>query len=233
MKTLCSLAAVRLPFICCSLLLLNACVPAQGPGGPSTALKQQFAQMQQQQRQQAEQIQVLQQQLERLMQHPLESVTSTDTAQWQPPAAATFNSPESVAMPAAVNQELSALADSASNYLAAFSNLAAGRYKLAESGFDSFLKQYPNHQYTANARYWLASAQLSQDKLQAASANLRQVVNDINGQAKAPAALVLLAKIYRRQHLNNEAEDILEQLRSRYPESTEAQQFYRSDEPKQ
>lgn len=223
MKTLCSLPFGWPSLIYCSLFLLSACLPTTTPSGPSAALKQQFDQMQQQQRQQAEQIQALQQQLAQLRPSPTSSV----------PAVAKQTAAKPFAIPAAISEEITALADSASTYLAAFSSLAAGRYLAAETGFSGFISKYPEHQYTPNARYWLASALWAQNKLQAAASNLRQVIVDNNGQERAPAALLLLAKIYRQQQFNNEADEVLEQLRRRYPESTEAQQFYRGDEAPQ
>ncbi len=204
-----------------SLLLLSACAPTVS--GPSAALRQQFAQMQQQQQQQAEQLEALQQQLAQWQQQ-----TPGSVAVQNPRGSSTMAMAE---IPADISREVSALADSASSYLAAFSSLAAGRYSVAENGFNNFLKRYPQHQYSSNARYWLASAQLSQGKLQQASSNLRQVVVDVNQQGKIPAALVLLAKVYQQQHLNNEADEVLEQLRSRYPESSEAQLFFQNTEP--
>ncbi len=224
-KSVCSSATGWLVMLFCSLVLLSACTSP--PGTPSAALKRQFTQMQQQQRQQAEQIEALQQQLALLQQNG--SALRPESAQLlETPVVTTTQEPSTI--PAAIGQEVSALADSAASYLAAFSNLAAGRYAAAESGFSNFINSYPDHQYTPNARYWLASTQVSQDKLQDASTNLRQVIVDTKGQDRAPAALALLAKIYLKQHLNDYAEEVLEQLRSRYPDSNEAQHYYRSDD---
>lgn len=215
-KTFCAVPAIwRFLFLPGSLLLLSSCAPTAA--GPSAALKQQFAQMQQQQQQQAEQLEMLQQQLAQLQQQTPGSVVAQ-----KPRGSSTTTM---AVIPAEISQEVSALADSAANYLAAFSNLAAGRYAVAETGFNNFLNYYPEHQYSSNARYWLASAQLSQGKLPQAASNLRQLVVDVNRPERIPAALVLLAKVYRQQHLNNEADEVLDQLRSRYPESREAQLF--------
>lgn len=232
MKTVCSLPATWLPLLVPgSLLLLSACTPTAA--GPSAALKQQFAQIQQQQQQQAEQLNVLQQQLDQLLQQTPGSVPTSFLSQSSQHENSKMIVNQPATIPAAISQEVSALADSASNYLAAFSNLAAGRYGIAETGFNNFLTEYPEHQYTSNARYWLASAQLSQGKLQLASSNLRQVIVDLNSQERAPAALVLLAKVYQQQQLNNEADEVLEQLRIHYPDSSEAQQFLQEVEPQQ
>ncbi len=223
--------ATWLPLTIFTLLLLSACAPA--PTGPSTALRQQFKTIIQQQQQQAEQLQALQAQLAQLQ----GQIGSNTAAGTQPePVAEPARVPDAVIatpkIPIYVKTEISDLADSAATYLAAFSNLAAGRFAPAEAGFDLFLREYPEHQYTPNARYWLANAQAAQNNLQAAMSNLRRIIVAGDGQQKAPAALVLLAQLYRRQDLPTEADDVLEQLRSRYPDSPEAQHFYQSDEPR-
>ena len=223
--------ATWLPLTICSLLLLSACAPA--PAGPSTALRQQFENIIQQQQQQAEQLQTLQAQLAQL-QGQIGSNTASAT-QLEPlpePATASNSIVDTAKTPVYVDSEIGDLADSAATYLAAFSDLAAGRFAPAEAGFDLFLREYPDHQYAPNARYWLASAQAALSNLQAAMSNLRQIIVAGDGRQKAPAALVLLARLYRQQDLPAEADDILEQLRSRYPDSPEAQHSYQSDEPR-
>ena len=219
--------------------LLTSCAPATTGLAPSGALKDQLAEIRQQQQQQTLTIQQLQQQLA-LLQQQLGTETAPP-AQAQSPAAApgleaaapTGETAAILEPPSqfSVSQEVSTVAASASSYLAAFSDLAAGRWLAAETGFQKFLNEFSDHQYAPNARYWLASAQLSQGKVELAMSNLRQIIVDPNGQKKAPAALILLAQSYRQQGLSTEADDVLEQLRNRYPDSPEAQQFYRSKEP--
>ena len=221
--------ATWLPAAICSLLLLSACAPTAT--GPSSALRQQFETIMQQQQQQAVQLQALQDQLAQL-QLSGAAPAGTQMGSGSEPITVPSYTADTPKISVYTNTEIAAVADSASTYLKAFSNLAAGRFAPAEAGFDHFLRKYPEHQYTPNARYWLASAQVSQSNLQAAMSNLRQIVVASDGQKKAPAALVLLAQIYRQQELQAEAEDVLEQLRSRYPDSPEAQHFYQSDEPK-
>ena len=197
------------------VFLLSSCAPAPGLA-PSGALKTQLDEIKQQQRQQADQLQQLQQKLTQLQEQQ-------PTILPGPPAES--------GNPLANNQEVVTIAASASSYLAAFSNLAAGHFPAAEAGFKEFLQQFPNHKYSPNARYWLANAQLSQGKKNQAITNLQLITANPNAQAKAPAALMQLAQIYRQEGQTIEAENILEQLRNRYPESPEAQQLYRSNEP--
>ena len=218
------------------VLLLSSCAPTS-PIAPSGALKTQLYEIKQQQQTQAEQLQQLQQQLALLQQQlgtqviPAndQNVLGTEDQQQELTAPMTIQ-PER-ANQFSSNQEVATVAASASSYLAAFSNLAAGHFTAAEAGFQEFLQECPNHQYSPNARYWLANAQLSQGKRNQAITNLQLIIANPNAQAKAPAAYTQLAQIYHQEGQTIQAENILEQLRNRYPESPEAQQLYRSNEP--
>lgn len=217
--------------------LMTSCAPATTGLAPTGSLSEQLNEIRSEQQKQALQYQQLQQQLA-LLQQQLngEEIISTQiqnntespeftepqtlTAAPLPESPLTFNLP----------QDVSAVAASASSYLAAFSDLAAGRWASAEQGFQEFLNMFSDHQYSPNARYWLANAQLSQGKTDLAMSNLRQILVDPRGQTKAPAALVQLAQLYRQQGQDPQADEVIEQLRTRYPESPEAQHFYRSEE---
>jgi len=224
------------------VLFLSSCAPAPGLA-PSGALKTQLYEIKQQQQQQADQLQQLQQKLtqlqEQLIAQNIISVKDQNNLYipdqlkqppiQQPPVP--LETPAESSNQFANNQEVVSIAASASSYLAAFSNLAAGHFPAAEAGFQEFLQEFPNHQYSPNARYWLANAQLSQGKRNQAITNLQLITANPNAQAKAPAAFAQLAQIYRQEGQTIQAENILEQLRNRYPESPEAQQLYRSNEP--
>ncbi|MCK5913896.1 MAG: tetratricopeptide repeat protein [Desulfuromusa sp.] len=219
------------------MLLLSSCATTTGVA-PSGALREQLYQIKEQQQAQATQLQQLQQQLGQLTQQlttkniitassennldiPGQLAPATDPLPIVPVNSSQFDQ----------NQEIITIAASASSYLAAFSNLAAGQLASAEIGFQDFLRDFPDHQYAPNARYWLANAQLGQGETDLAITNLQQIITNPNAQAKAPAALVLLAQTYRQVDLPIQADKILEQLRKHYPESPEAQQINRSEEP--
>ncbi len=215
------------------LALFSACAPTPGVA-PSGALKEQLYAIKQQQQQQAAQLQELQRQIRALRQHLPAEETPQKTAVL--PNTPSISTPAVVVPPPRpttpeVQQEVASVAASAASYLAAFSNLAAGNAAAAEAGFENFLNEFPDHQYTPNARYWLAEAQLAQEKTNLAITTLNQIITDPKAQTKAPAALQRVAQIYRQAGLAIQADNILEQLRERYPESLEAQQFNRSNEP--
>ena len=219
------------------VLFLSSCAPTPSLV-PSGALKTQLYEIKQQQQQQADQLQQLQQKLtqlqEQLITQNIISVKNQNNLYIPDQLKQTtvpVVTPAATTNPFANNQEVIAVAASASSYLAAFSNLAAGHHPAAEAGFQEFLQGFPDHQYSPNARFWLANAQLSQGKTNLAITNLQLIIANPNAQAKAPAAFIQLAQIYRQEGQTIQADNILEQLRNRYPESPEAQQLYRSNEP--
>jgi tol-pal system protein YbgF len=226
---------------CGLILTLAACAPASTGLAPSGAMQQQLSMIREQQQDQSRLVQQLQEQLTQMQQQlssagiitmpqpTLEipdAVTTPEVATIIPP-----RQPEQLPQYLSGAQEVSVVAASASSYLAAFSDLAAGRWSLAESGFQKFLDNFKDHQYTANARYWLANAQLSQGKTDTATINLQQIITDPRGQAKAPAAMLQLEQLYRSQGWTKQADKLAEQLRTHYPDSQEAQYLYQNSEP--
>jgi len=227
--------------LCGLVLLLAACAPASTGLAPSGAMQQQLSTIREHQQDQSRLVQQLQDQLAQIQQQlvsagmitapqPTLGMPDTTTSPEVPPMTAPH---QPIHLPQYLSsvQEVNVVEASASSYLAAFSNLAAGRWEAAESGFQSFLDEFKDHQYKTNARYWLANAQLSQGKTDAAATNLQQIITDPRGQAKAPTAMLQLEQLYRRQGLTVQADKLVEQLRTHYPNSQEAQYLYQSSEP--
>lgn len=228
MKQLALSFPVRLAALFAVVLLSSSCAPAPGLA-PSVALREQLQEIRQQQQDQAAQLQQVTRQLTLLQQalgidtldsQPADPFAEVDLAARQPA------DEWSAVPPPAVDLQLE---PEVSAYLAAFSGLASGQPDLAEAGFERFLIAYPNHLHAPNARYWLARAQASQGKTEQAATNLKRIITDPAAQAKAPAALLQLAQIYRQQGLTKQAEDVVEQLRTSYPDSPEVQQLNRSN----
>ena len=221
-----------------AVLLLTACAPSPGLD-PSPALQEQLEQLRRQQQEQADELQALRQQVQELRQAPRR--TETVTAELPAPEPAVPSSPlivEGPAEPPAVVApdqapttqfttagSVADLEASASSYLTAFSSLAAGQWPEAERGFADFLNTFPEHRYAPNARYWLATAQLEQDKTTAAMSSLRRIIVNPRGTSRAPAALAQLARLYQQQQEPLRAAEVLEQLQRRFPDSPEAQRL--------
>lgn len=228
MKQLALSLPVRLAALFAAMLLSSSCAPAPSLA-PSVALREQLQEIKQQQQDQAAQLQQLTGQLA-LLQQAL-GIDTRDGQLADPFAAVDMAArppvdERSAAPPPTLDLQLG---PEASAYLAAFSGLASGQPDLAEAGFERFLVTYPDHRHSPNARYWLARAQAGQGKTELAVTNLKRIITDPAAQAKAPAALLLLAQLYRQQGLTQQAADVVEQLRTSYPDSPEAQQLNRSN----
>ncbi len=210
------------------IALLSSCAPAPAVA-PSVALSEQLQQIRRQQQEQSEQLQLLSRQMILLQQvMGIEKMTLDEP---NPVDALIFSATPPSDIPALPPRTVPhiELDPAVSAYLDAFSQLASGRPDSAERGFEFFLREFPDHQHSANARYWLALAQSTQGKNDQATTTLRQIVSDPRAEFKAPAALMQLTAIYRRQGLNIQADNIVEQLRIRYPDSPEAQLLIRND----
>ena len=210
------------------LTLLSSCAPAPAVA-PSVALSEQLQQIRQQQQQQSEQLQLLSRQMVLLQE--VMGVEEMKLEETDPVEALIFSAtpPTDIPDPPTRTAPQIELNPAVAAYLDAFSHLASGRPDSAERGFEFFLQEFPDHQHSANARYWLAQAQSNQGKNDLATTTLRQIITDPRAQFKAPAALIQLAAIYRRQGLNNQADTIVEQLRTSYPNSPEAQLLIRNE----
>jgi len=208
--------------------LLSSCASAPGVA-PSVALSEQLQQIRRQQEQQSEQLQLLSRQMVLLQQ--VMGIEEMKLDQPDPVEALIFSAvpPTDIPVPPPPTAPQIELNPAVSAYLDAFSHLASGRPDSAERGFEFFLREFPDHQHSANARYWLAQAQSNQGKNDLATTTLRQIISDPRAEFKAPAALMQLAAIYRRQGLNNQADTIVEQLRTGYPNSPEAQLLIRNE----
>jgi tol-pal system protein YbgF len=199
-------------------LLQTACVP---PPATDAGLAKELGLLKQQQRQQQQTLEFIQQQLAQL--HEQTGVPAADSAE------SVAEPQPDLALPPDAS-EVEDLVAVAGGYLEAFSALTLGRHEQARSGFSTFLQNFGDHRFAPDARYWLAESELALGLLQQAEENLLTVAADPAAQSKAPAALLRLVELYRQQERNEPAEDMLRQLRSRFPESQEAQHFNRSDQ---
>ena len=224
---------IRLISALSALALLASCTPATTGLSSSDTLQRQLNSLRAEQQQQATQLKEIRQQLAEMQQQLAQNPASTQDllsgAERSPAPTSATKVPPQRPQRQVVSAEASAVAASASAYLAAFSDLAAGHWAAAETGFQNFLNEYSEHPYSPNARYWLASAQLSQGKAEAALGNLQQVVVDPAGRSKAPAALNQMARVYRDYGMTARADQVIEQLRNNFPESPEAQYSYRDN----
>lgn len=208
--------------------LLFACAP---PPATDRGLQQELKLLRQQQQEQQQSMHLLQEQLAQLQKQLQIEPSTADPLQGVEPFEPTPAGAEQAATLQPVEvARVEIILDAATRYLEAFSALAMGHYQQAEEGFSGFLADYAEHRYAPHARYWLAESEIALGQTERAEENLLQVANNPADDSKAPAALLRLAQLYQEQNLTVQADDILHQLRSRFPESREAQHSNRSSQ---
>lgn len=82
---------------------------------------------------------------------------------------------------------------------AAFALVRNKDYTAAVTAFEQFLVQYPNSNYSANARYWMGQVYLVQANLKDAQKQFEALITEFPKSAKADAAKLKLGDIFLKQ----------------------------------
>lgn len=109
-------------------------------------------------------------------------------------------------------------------YQIAFGDYMSGRYALSASEFATVVQDYPYHQLSGNAQFYIGEANYHQHKYRDAIHAYQQVLENFPGNSKAPASR--LHEAYAELALGNQdaAMHDLRALIDRYPETPEAGQ---------
>ncbi|MDH3316021.1 MAG: tol-pal system protein YbgF [Gammaproteobacteria bacterium] len=107
-------------------------------------------------------------------------------------------------------------------YQAAFDLLKSGRYDQSTQAFKDFLAKYPSGQYTDNANYWLAEAYYVTRKFEPALKQFQLLVAEYPQSQKLTHALLKIGYIHDELGQRKEAEQVLDDLIKRFPDSTAA-----------
>lgn len=113
-------------------------------------------------------------------------------------------------------------ADEQRAYQAAFDLLKAGRYEQATQSFAEFLQNYPSGEFNDNAQYWLAEAYYVERKFEPALKQFESLVTTHPESQKLTHALLKIGYINDELGRRAEAERVLNDLISRFPQSTAA-----------
>ncbi len=108
-------------------------------------------------------------------------------------------------------------------YLKAFADYASGRYQQAILGFEAFMEFYPGNYYADNAQYWLGECYYAQEQFSRAVEEFRKVAENYPQGSKTPEALFKIASALQELNRDADAEEALELLRRKYPDSAAAQ----------
>lgn len=112
--------------------------------------------------------------------------------------------------------------DDRANYQAAFDLLKEGEYPKAISGFNQFLRTFPDSALADNAQYWLGEAHYVTRQYNEALRNFRAVLEKYPDSRKTPDALLKIG--YCAYELKNwpEARSALGQVVQRFGDTTAA-----------
>lgn len=208
--------------LCLVLLLVGGCAPPPAP--TDRQLRQTIDELRQVQQQQARQLEQLAQKLATLQQAPESKPPSLpDIPESSLPVEASET--ENANARVQSSAEIVALTESSALYLQAFGALATGRFASAAQSFRTFIDRYPHHEFSGNARYWLAEALIAQQDDVPAETVLLEIVESPQEQQRAAAAMARLIDIYQKRGATEQARATLQQLSRRYPASTELHRF--------
>jgi tol-pal system protein YbgF len=130
------------------------------------------------------------------------------------PAASGSSTPGSAATvdPAAENKA----------YEAAFNNFRTGNYQAAITGFQDFIKTYPNSSLAASAQYWIGNAYYALRDYKSAIANQQKLLTSYPENAKVPDALLNIASSQLELGDKASAKKTLQEIIAKHPSSDAA-----------
>jgi len=115
-----------------------------------------------------------------------------------------------------------AILDPEQAYQAAYSDYAAGRYKLAGEAFREFLRNYPDTEVSDNAQYWIGESLYAQGDFAGSIVEFGAVIDKYPKGDKVPAALLKIGIANARLNNSAEARKSFQRVIQKYPKSAEA-----------
>ncbi|WP_374246104.1 tol-pal system protein YbgF [Zoogloea sp.] len=113
-------------------------------------------------------------------------------------------------------------ANESRDYETALTQLRAGKFREAATGFVAFTKAYPNSSFQPNAHFWAASALYQLKDNTGAAEHYAKVASQWPDDTRAPDALLGLASTQQARNDTAGATKTLERLVARYPSSSAA-----------
>ncbi len=107
--------------------------------------------------------------------------------------------------------------DAAAQYEAAFANLKANKYDVAQKGFENFLVDYKDHVLAANAHYWLGETFYVRGQYDTAARRFASGFQAFPESSKSPDMLLKLGMSLKRMDKNDEACVALTQVPVKFP----------------
>lgn len=107
-------------------------------------------------------------------------------------------------------------------YQAAYGHILSGDYKLAEEGFQSYLKGYPKGGKAADATFWLGESQYSQGRFNDAAKTFLDAHKNFAKSPRAPEMLLKLGMSLAALDNKDTACATLREVTKRYPSAPKA-----------
>lgn len=104
----------------------------------------------------------------------------------------------------------------------AYNDYLNGKYDLAVTGFQRFVKDFPSTSLTPNAHYWLGESFYAQKDYVRAMQSFEHVVNEFPGNEKVPAALFKLGLSAAETGDSSRSRKYLKRVIEEYSTSDEA-----------
>jgi tol-pal system protein YbgF len=109
------------------------------------------------------------------------------------------------------------------SYVAAYELIKKKDYEQATTAMSSFLSNYPNSNYSANAHYWLGELFLLKQDYDSALTQFNEVLNKYPDSSKTAASMLKLGFAYAAKGDIDQARKYLRQVQQQYPDTSTAQ----------
>ncbi len=109
-------------------------------------------------------------------------------------------------------------------YQQAYNQLGKQQYTAAKTGFQAYLKQYPNGTYAADSHYWLGELALVMGDNANATKEFTTVTQQFASSPRVPASWMRLGGIYTAAGNTAQAKEAYNAVIRRFPNSSEAVQ---------
>ena len=107
-------------------------------------------------------------------------------------------------------------------YMAAYESYKAGSLSEAREKFESFIRDYPENEYTDNARFWIAESYYRENSFEDAILAYEDLFRKNPDSDKIPGAMLKQGLAFFSLKDNDTGRLILEKLLEKYPDSDQA-----------
>jgi len=112
--------------------------------------------------------------------------------------------------------------DKESIYASAYETFKEGKYEKARGEFQSFLKQYPESEYSDNAQFWIGESYYFENKYEKAILEYEKVIKKYHNGNKVPYAMLKQGLSFLNLGDKSSARLVLQQIIKDYPNTNQA-----------